>query len=129
MKKPLASIAACAALTLALSACQRAETPSEMAGDVAQAEQARQESVLDAQMDEAQVRAETAEDRAEARYNTEIARVSGDLEVAKERCDALAGDAQRACNQSAEAAHDSARANAMAELEAERARQAEALAN
>jgi hypothetical protein len=132
----LSPLAACA-LAVALSACQRAESPSEVSADVAEAQSDRQESVADARMDEQRVRSDTAqeivsvdpddrgdaiEDRAEARYDTAIAAASGDLAVAKQGCEALTGDAQAACKRSAEATYEAKRAEAMVVLEAERKR-------
>jgi hypothetical protein len=137
MNRPILKTVAACALAVALSACQRAESPAEVAEDVAEAQADRQESVADAQMDEQRVRADTAgeafsgdpddrgdaiEDRAEARYDTAIAAASGDLEVAKQDCESMTGDAQAACKRSAEASYEKKRAEAMTALEAERAR-------
>ena len=61
MKKTLVpSVAVCATLALALSACNQAEAPSEVARDVAEAQADRAESVADARMDQAEVQADTA---------------------------------------------------------------------
>jgi hypothetical protein len=137
MNKLLLSPLAACALMVAVSACQRAESPSEVAADVAEAQADRQESIADARMDEQRVRSDTAqeivagdpddrgdaiEDRAEARYDTAIAAASGDLEVARQGCESLTGDAQTACKRSADAAYEEKRADAMVQLEAERTR-------
>jgi hypothetical protein len=137
MNRLLTSPLAACALVLALSACQRAESPSEVSADVAEAQEGRQESVADARMDEERVRSDTTaeavsgdpddrgdaiEDRAEARYDTAIAAASGDREVAQQRCEGMSGEAQDACKRSAEATYEAKRAEAMVTLEAERKR-------
>jgi hypothetical protein len=137
MNKPMYSLAAACAVALALAACNRAESPSEVASDVAEAQADRTESVADARMDQTETLSDTAEaaasrdpddrgdaieDRAEAEYNTAIAEALGDLEVAQQGCESLRGDAQASCKQSAEAAYQAARAEAQSELDAERRR-------
>lgn len=135
-KSLLTAITACGALAM-LSACQRAESPAEVRADVADAMSDRQESIADARQDQAEVFADTAEaaasrdpddrgdaieDRAEAQYNTTMVAVQGDLEVAKQGCEALSGDAQSVCKQAAEATYQAKRAEAQSVLEAERRR-------
>jgi hypothetical protein len=105
--------------------------------DVTDAQAERRESVADALEDQASVQANTAaaaasrdpdvrgdaiEDRAEARYNTALTRAQGDLNVARQGCDSLSGEAQTDCNKSAEAVYQAARASAQSALEAERRR-------
>lgn len=133
----LKTAAACAAVALALAACNRAESPGEVAADVAEAQADRQESVLDARMDQAEVQADTAqaaasvdpddrgsaiEDRAEARYNTAIAEARGDLEIAVQGCESMSGEAQDACKRTAQSAYDASRNQAQVALDAERRR-------
>ena len=135
-KSILTALTACAGLAM-LSACQRAESPAEVSSDVADAQADRQESVADARQDQTEVQADTAEaaasrdpddrgdaieDRAEAQYNTTMAAAQGDLDVAKQGCEALTGDAQSECKQSAEATYQAKRAEAQSVLEAERRR-------
>jgi hypothetical protein len=136
-KSFLTSLTACAAAALMLSACNRAESPSEVSADVEEAQAERQDSVADARVDQAEVQSDTAEaatsrdpddrgdameDRAEAQYNTALAEAQGDLDVAKQGCESLRGDAQASCKQSAEAAFQAARSDARSALEAERRR-------
>lgn len=131
-------LVACGALLLGLAACQKqAESPSEVASDIAAAQADRAEAVADASGDQARVQQETAgaavspdpdnrggaiEDRAEARYQTAIAAAKGDLDIAKQGCDALQADAQAQCRASADAAYEAARSQAMVTLEADRRR-------
>jgi hypothetical protein len=137
MNRPIINALTACAMALALSACQRSESPAEVADDVAEAQADRQESVADARMDEQRVRSDTVgelvsgdpddrgdaiEDRAEARYDTTIAAASGDLEIAKQGCETMTGDAQNACKRAAEASYEKKRADAMVTLEAERER-------
>ena len=120
MKRPIVpSLAVCAALAIALTACNRAESPSQVAADVAEAQADRSEAIADARMQEAETLSDTAtaaasrdmddrgdaiEDRAEARYDTAIAEARGDFEVARQGCESLSGSAQADCTNSAEAA-------------------------
>jgi hypothetical protein len=126
-KSFVTSLTACAAAALMLSACNRAESPSEVSADVAEAQAERQDSVADARAEAATSRdpddrGDAMEDRAEAQYNTALAEAQGDLDVAQQGCESLRGDAQASCKQSAEAAFQAARSDARSALEAERRR-------
>jgi hypothetical protein len=131
------SLAACAIALLALPACNRAESPSKVAGDVAEAQTDRAMSVADAQADQAKVQAETIPDahsgdpddrgdaiaqRAKAQYDTTVAAAKGDFDVAKQGCEALQGDAQAICKKKADATYEAAKNNAQLTLDMEQKR-------
>ncbi len=135
LKKPLA-VALIGSL-FALAACDKRETAAEVNSDVADAQAAKAENVGDALQDQAEVAASTAgdsgsadpddrgdaiEQRAEEAYNVELARVEGDMKIAKQACDALPVSAQAACNTKAESTYDVAKAKAKATLDMEEAR-------
>lgn len=105
-----------------LAACNRAESPSATANDVAEARQ-------DAAKDNAEARADANKDmakvqggmsdphdvnQAESKANYEVVttRAKGDHKVAIEKCEALAGDQQKACKTRADADLDQAMADA-----------------
>jgi hypothetical protein len=138
MKKPiLSSLALCSVMLIGLPACNRAEAPSTVSADVADAQKDRAENVVDAKKDEAETYTDTAtaaasrdpdnrgdaiEDRAEARFDTAVAQAKGDMDVAKQGCEALKGDAQSQCKKSADASYESAKSTAQLALETERKR-------
>ncbi len=121
----------------ALAACSKRETPAEVNADVAKAQTEKAEDVNEALADRSEVAADTAkeavsadpddrgdaiEDRAEANYNVAVAKIDGDLKIAKQVCDGMAAAMQKDCNVKAEAAHDVAKSAAKVTLEAEKAR-------
>lgn len=85
---------------LSIAGCNRAESPAEVARDVTSAQQDRAEEVADARQDVNQESRDVA-----------IARAEGDHKITIEQCEALAGDAQKACKDQADAALASAKAN------------------
>jgi hypothetical protein len=122
---------------LALTACNRAESPAEVNNDVQDAQLDKAEDVASAQANQAEVRADTAmaagsadpddrgdaiQDRADAAYKTAVEKAEGDYNIAKQGCESASGDAQAACKKSAEAAYESAKTNAMVVRDAERKR-------
>jgi hypothetical protein len=112
-------VPACAlAMTLVLAACNQAESPAEVARDTAEARQDRAEGVADAQADlsEAIAEGQDREDVAEEAYDVAAAKADGDHKVAVEQCERLAGDAQKACKDQADAVRDKAKADARAQL-------------
>lgn len=106
-----------------LAGCNRAESPSVTANDVAEARQ-------DAAKDNAEARADASKDvakaqsgmndqaqdvgKADAKGNYEVltTRAKGDHKVAIEKCEAMSGDPQKACKARADADLDQALANA-----------------
>jgi hypothetical protein len=121
----------------ALAGCNKRETPAEVNADVANAQTEKAQDVNEAMADRAEVAADTAkdaastdpddrgdaiEDRAEAAYNVAIAKIDGDLKIAKQACDGMAAAMQKDCNVKAEAAHDVAKSAAKVQLDAEKAR-------
>ena len=110
--------------TLGLQAgCNRAESPSTTAKDVADARHDAAKDNAEAQKDAAKdvAKAENgmqdkASDvaKAESKGNYEIAetQAKGDHKVALEKCEALSGDQQKACKSQADANFEQATANA-----------------
>jgi len=92
---------------LLLAGCNRAESPAEVQGDVADARRDGAEQVAEAQADLAQDRAQSGaainESTTENRYELQVAEADADRKVALEQCEAMAGSAQQACKESAEA--------------------------
>ena len=66
----------------------------------------------------ADVATEGKEDRAAAEYDVAVAQADGERKVAKEKCETLGADAQKACKDQAEASYESAKAQAQATLDA-----------
>jgi len=131
MNKSILSFVAAGTMAVMMAGCNRAESPSEVTEDVAEAQADRAESVQDARIDQAQVAANTGgdvvsgnpddrgaaiEDRAEAAYNTAVAVAKGDHDVAQQGCEALKGDAQASCKKSAEASYEAAKSSAQVAL-------------
>ena len=106
-------LAVAAALGLfALAGCNQRESANETAKDVAAARQdANQKEAAD-------VATQGTEDRAAAEYDVAVAQADGQRKVAKEKCEALAGDAQKSCKDQADAGYESAKAQAQATLDA-----------
>lgn len=94
----------------ALAACNKAEAPADTAGDVAEARQEANEDVAEARTDAANEMGSAAADMRESAQDVEETRIEGDHKVALEKCEALAGDAQKACKDSADATYESAKA-------------------
>lgn len=114
-------IAALAAALLLLTGCNRAESPREVAKDVAEAQQEGAEEVAEARADAAEDRMETGdvmnESAAENQYEVRVTQAEADHKVAIEGCEILEGDAQQACKNDADAQLAASKA------EAERLRQ------
>ena len=119
-----------ASFALALSACNNQKSPEAVDNDVANAQQKAATQVADAQQSAAKATdsAETKVDEkskalnsAEAKgaYDVATAKADGDHNVALEKCNALSGDAQKACKDQADAKYDLAKANAKAALAAQ----------
>jgi hypothetical protein len=130
VQKHLVSIIALVAMVVA-SGCNNAKSPDAVANDVAAARAKRASEVADAKQDAAK-EANQAESKvddktvdlnnasAKGAYDVAMAQADGDHQVARKRCDALSGDAQKACRDQADAKYDLAKANAKAMLAAQK---------
>ena len=110
---------------LALAGCNKAESPTEVQHDVATAATSAAESNAKADESQANVDAAANKDLGEAAKDangkmtvaaadTAITQAEGKHKVATEKCEALAGDAQKACKDEADAALAMAKAKAKA---------------
>jgi hypothetical protein len=119
------SCALLASALLCLSACNKAESPDKVQADVAKAQSQAAEE--DAKADEKvkQVEAEAAKDRADALAkvadksvgaiaDSAVTEAEGETKIALAKCQALEGDAQKACKDQANAHLDAVRAKAKA---------------
>jgi hypothetical protein len=125
MSKNFTVITLAAIAMLSIAACHKAESPAEVNADVAKA--ANQAATQDIKAEEKQSQADAsanaelakAEDKAESKSadaagDAAITHAEGVHKVAIEQCEALAGDAQKACKDKADAALEMAKANAKA---------------
>jgi len=101
------TLAALGCLAL-LGGCTSAESPSEVQKNVASAQQ-------DAAKDVAGENKDARKTASDSAYHVALARAEGDSKVAREKCGALSGDAQKACKDQADAALKLDQANAEAE--------------
>jgi len=99
-----------------LAACNKAEAPADTAADVADARADAAENVADERRDAADEIGSAATDITSANQDVEEARIAGDHKIAVEKCEALAGEAQKACKDSADVAMESAKANLQAQM-------------
>src|ERR1700743_3536134 len=115
----------------ALGGCNNAKSPDTVAKDVAhdqakraaEGANARQDAAKDENKAEAKVDDKTADLNnvdAKGAYDVAMAQADGDHKVAQQRCDALGGDAQKACKDQADAKYELAKANAKAMLAAQK---------
>ena len=102
----------------ALAGCNQRESANETAKDVAEARQDAQAERGRRAQEAADVATEGSEDRAAAEYDVAVAQADGQRKVAKEKCETLGSDAQKACKDQAEATYESAKAQAQATLDA-----------
>ena len=130
MQKLLVSVVALLAVATA-SGCNNAKSPDSVANDVASAQAKRASEVADAKQDAAKDanKAEAKVDdktndlenaNAKGAYDIAMAQADGDHKVASQKCEALSGDAQKACKDQADARYDLAKANAKAMLAAQK---------
>lgn len=114
----MAGILACAML----GGCDQAKSPNTVANDVSNAQQKAAINVADAQKDaskEVATAAVKADDKAKDLNNAEVkgaydvamVKADGNHKIALEKCQALAGDAQRKCKDLADADYEAAKAN------------------
>jgi hypothetical protein len=125
-------ISAVAVLAVAaVSGCNNAKSPDAVANDVAAAQAKRSSQVADAKQDAAkdENKAEAKVDdktndlnnvNAKGAYDVAMAQADGDHKVALQKCEAVSGDAQKACKDQADAKYDLAKANAKAMLAAQK---------
>jgi hypothetical protein len=122
-------LALCCALLasafLGLSACNKAESPEKVQTDVAKAKSDAVEENAKADEKVKQVEAEGAKERADAGakaadksvgaiVDSAVTQAEGDTKVALAACEALQGDAQKACKDKANAHLDAVKAKAKA---------------
>jgi hypothetical protein len=130
MQKLLISMAAVFAVAL-VSGCNNPKSPDAVANDVSAAQAKRAAEVADAKQDaakdankaEAKVDDKTVDlnnANAKGAYDVAMAQADGDHKVATQKCDAIGGDAQKACKDQADAKYDLAKANAKAMLAAQK---------
>jgi hypothetical protein len=130
MQKLFVSVVALFAVAL-VAGCDSPKAPNAVANDVAAAQAKRATEVADAKQDaakdtgkaEAKVDDKTVDlnnASAKGAYDVAMAQADGDHQVATQKCQALAGDAQKACKDQADAKYDLAKANAKAMLAAQK---------
>lgn len=130
MHKLMVSMIAVFAVAM-VAGCNNAKSPDAVANDVAAAQAKRATEVADARKDaakdannaEAKVDDKTNDlnkANAKGEYDVAMAQADGDHKVATQKCDAMSGDAQKACKDQADAKYDLAKANAKAMLAAQK---------
>ena len=119
------SCALLASALLGLSACNKAESPDKVQADVAKAKSDAAEDSAKADEKMKQVEAEATKDRADAQakaadksvdavVDSAVTEAEGETKVALAKCEALEGDAQKACKDKANAHMDAVKAKAKA---------------
>jgi hypothetical protein len=119
------SCALLASALLGLSACNKAESPDKVQADVAKATSDAADANAKAEEKQKQVEAEAAKDRADAGakaadksvgavVDAAVTEAQGDTKVALAKCEALEGDAQKACKDKANAHMDAVKEKAKA---------------
>ncbi len=119
------SCALLACTLLGLSACNKADSPDKVQSDVAKAQTDAGEENAKAEEKQKQVQAEAANDRADAQakavdksvsavMDTAVTEAEGETKVALAKCQALEGDAQKACKDKANAHMDEVKERAKA---------------
>jgi len=119
------SCALLASALLCLSACNKAESPEKVQADVAKAQSNAVEENAKSDEKVKQVEAEAVKDRADALAkvadksvgavaDSAVTQAEGETQIALARCQALEGDAQKACKDEANAHMDAVRAKATA---------------
>ena len=114
-----------ASALLGLSACNKAESPDKVQADVTKAQSEAVEANAKADEKQKQVEAEAAKDRADAQVkaadksvgavvDSAVTQAEGETKVALAKCEALEGDAQKACKDKANAHMDAVKEKAKA---------------
>ena len=117
------SCALLASALLGLSACNKAESPERVQETVAKAKSDAAEENTKADEKVRQVEAEAAKDRADAvvkaadksvgaLVDSAVTQAEGETKIALAKCEALEGDAQKACKDKANAHMDAVKAKA-----------------
>jgi hypothetical protein len=130
MQKKMIVIVGMFALAM-LGGCHKAKSPDTVANNVTNAEQKAANNVVDAERDASKDVAKAAErvddkakdlNNAEVKgaYNVEMTKTEGDRKIALNKCEALSGDAQKACKDVADADYQSAKAHLKAMRESEK---------
>jgi hypothetical protein len=120
-----------AATVLAMTGCNNAKSPDDVAKEVANAEQKSATEVSKSEDKAAKDLGGAADkvddkliafnnDAARDAYNLAVAKADGDRKVALANCDSVSGDAQKACKHQADADYDAAKANAKAVAESQK---------
>jgi hypothetical protein len=123
--KPALSFALLASALLCLSACNKAKSPEEVQADVAKAQSSAVEENAKADEKVKQVEGDAAKDRADALAkvadksvnvvaDSAVTQAEGETKIALAKCQALQGDAQKTCEDQANAHMDAVRAKAKA---------------
>lgn len=110
---------------LALGGCNKAQSPAEVQRDVASAAKSAAENNTQANEKQADVAASVNKDLGAATQNADtktadasadaaVTRAEGNHKVATAKCESMAGDAQKACKDEADAALEMAKAKAKA---------------
>ena len=108
---------------IALTGCHKAEPPATVQRDLAQArdaaadketkaDQKAAETVASADQNMAVESQKADEKTAAAVYDVAVAKADGDHKIAVAKCEAISGNAQKACVDQADAARDMAKAKA-----------------
>jgi hypothetical protein len=119
------SCALLASALLGLSGCNKAESPDKVQADVAKAKSDAADENIKAEEKQKQVEAEAAKDRADAGakaadksvgavVDSAVTQAEGETNVALAKCEALEGDAQKACRDKANAHMDAVKEKAKA---------------
>ncbi len=114
-----------AVAVLAITGCNSAKSPDEVAKEVSSAEQKSSAELAKSEDQAAKDLGGAADkvddkliafnnDAARDAYNVAVAKADGDRKVALANCDAVSGDAQKACKHQADADFEAAKANAKA---------------
>jgi len=130
MQKSLITLVALVTVTI-MAGCNNAKSPDAVSKDVTTAQEKRASEVAEAKQDAAKDENKAAakvDDKtndlsnanAKGAYDVAMAQAEGDHKVAIQKCDALSGDAQKACKDQADARYDLAKANAKAMLAAQK---------
>jgi hypothetical protein len=110
---------------LGLSACNKAESPDKVQADVAKAQSDAAGENAKAEEKQKEVQAQAATERTEAQtkatdksvgalVDTAVTQAEGETKVALAKCEALEGDAQKACKDEANAHLDAVKNKAKA---------------
>jgi len=107
-------------VVVAAVGCDRAKSPNDVRKDVSEATQKANEKIADAKRDaavaDAKARREVADKAddagqkvADANRDVAMARITGDRDIEKQRCEQLAGPDQQACKDAADHEYDLAK--------------------